>query len=123
MIWDAWVILGFVAQAMFTARFAVQWIASERRRQSYIPEAFWYFSLCGGLLLFVYALNRRDPVFILGQGAGVFIYLRNIHFIRKHKSTAKLEAVDDGDTDGHRGQACDGDTIVRTRGQKVDSDN
>ena len=65
---DWWVLLGFVAQAFFTMRFLVQWIASERAGKSVIPVAFWWFSIGGGLLLFVYALYRRDPVFIAGPG-------------------------------------------------------
>ena len=65
---DWWVLLGFVAQAFFTARFAVQWLASERAGRSVIPVAFWWCSIGGGLLLFVYALYRRDPVFIAGPG-------------------------------------------------------
>ena len=82
---DAWVLLGFVAQAFFTARFAVQWIASERAGRSVIPVAFWWCSIGGGLLLFVYALYRRDPVFILGQGFGVFVYLRNLYFVLRER--------------------------------------
>jgi lipid-A-disaccharide synthase-like uncharacterized protein len=78
---DWWVLLGFVAQAFFTMRFLVQWLASERVGKSVIPMAFWWFSIGGGLLLFVYALYRRDPVFILGQGFGVFVYLRNLQFV------------------------------------------
>lgn len=76
-----WVLFGFAAQMMFTARFVVQWIASERARESVMPVAFWYFSLAGGLMLFSYALYRADPVFILGQGLGVVIYLRNLWLI------------------------------------------
>ena len=70
---DWWVVLGFVAQGLFTMRFAVQWIASERAGRSVVPMAFWWFSIGGGLLLLVYALYRRDPVFIAGQALGVFI--------------------------------------------------
>jgi lipid-A-disaccharide synthase-like uncharacterized protein len=76
-----WVILGFAGQFMFPLRFLIQWIASERRRQSVIPLAFWYFSLVGGVLLFVYALHRRDPVFAIGQGAGLFVYTRNLYLL------------------------------------------
>jgi len=82
---DWWVVLGFVAQAFFTARFAVQWIASERARKSIIPLAFWYLSLGGGILLLAYALYRRDPVFILGQAFGVFVYLRNLYFVLRER--------------------------------------
>lgn len=80
---DAWVILGFVAQFFFTMRFVVQWIASERARASVIPVAFWFFSIGGGVLLLVYALYRRDPVFIAGQAFGLFVYLRNLYFVMR----------------------------------------
>jgi lipid-A-disaccharide synthase-like uncharacterized protein len=82
---DAWAVLGFLAQAMFSARFMVQWIASERARRSIIPMAFWWFSIGGGILLFVYSLHRRDPVFIAGQGGGLFIYARNIMFVLREQ--------------------------------------
>jgi lipid-A-disaccharide synthase-like uncharacterized protein len=78
---DGWVILGFVAQGFFTMRFVVQWIASERARRSVIPVAFWFFSIGGGALLLVYALYRRDPVFIAGQALGLVVYARNLYFI------------------------------------------
>ncbi|HEB51091.1 MAG TPA: hypothetical protein ENI89_10825 [Desulfobulbus sp.] len=81
-----WLAIGFAGQAMFTMRFVVQWIASERKKQSTIPLAFWYFSLMGGMILFSYALYRRDPVFILGQSFGIFIYLRNLYFIYKNRA-------------------------------------
>ena len=90
---DWWIVLGFVAQALFTMRFLVQWIASERAGRSVVPMAFWMFSIGGGLLLFVYALYRRDPVFILGQGLGVFIYLRNLHFVLREKRAAAASAA------------------------------
>ena len=82
---DWWVLLGFLAQAFFTARFAVQWLASERVGKSVIPIAFWWCSIGGGVLLLVYALYRRDPVFILGQGFGVFVYLRNLQFVLRER--------------------------------------
>jgi|SRR4029077_6050586 lipid-A-disaccharide synthase-like uncharacterized protein len=82
---DWWVILGFAAQLMFTGRFLVQWIASEREGRSVIPIAFWFFSIAGGLLLLAYALYRRDPVFILGQAFGVFVYLRNLYLIMRER--------------------------------------
>lgn len=83
---DWWVLLGVVAQLLFTMRFVVQWIASERAQRSVVPAMFWWFSLGGGLLLFVYALHRRDPVFILGQGFGLFVYLRNLQFVLRAKA-------------------------------------
>jgi lipid-A-disaccharide synthase-like uncharacterized protein len=70
-----------VAQGFFTARFLVQWIASERARASVIPVAFWFFSIGGGVLLLIYALYRRDPVFIAGQALGLLVYIRNLYFI------------------------------------------
>lgn len=82
---DGWVILGFVAQAFFTMQFVVQWIASERARMSVIPVAFWFFSIGGGALLLVYALYRRDPVFIAGQALGLLVYIRNLYFIVIHR--------------------------------------
>ena len=86
---DWWVVLGFAAQGLFTMRFLVQWLASERAGRSVIPLAFWWFSITGGLLLLAYALYRKDPVFIAGQAFGVFVYLRNLYFVlRERKQTA-----------------------------------
>ena len=83
-----WIIIGFVGQALFFGRFFVQWLASEKAQKSVIPNAFWYFSISGGLTLFVYALYRQDPVFILGQSTGLLIYARNLYFIRRNKEPA-----------------------------------
>ena len=90
-----WLSVGLLAQLMFSMRFIVQWIASERARQSIVPEVFWYFSLAGGALLFAYAVYRMDPVFMLGQGSGLLIYARNIHLITKEKerSSASIDEV------------------------------
>jgi lipid-A-disaccharide synthase-like uncharacterized protein len=89
----SWVVLiGYVGQALFTMRFVVQWIASERAGKSVIPLAFWFFSIGGGLLLFAYALYIRDPVFILGQGFGVFVYLRNLYFIKRERRAGPAAA-------------------------------
>jgi lipid-A-disaccharide synthase-like uncharacterized protein len=76
-----WLGLGFLGQSLFSLRFLVQWWASERRRQSVVPLAFWYFSLAGGAVLLGYAVYRADPVFIVGQLAGLAIYARNLHLI------------------------------------------
>ena len=78
-----WIAVGFLGQALFFGRFFVQWIASERRRQSVVPRSFWYLSLAGGSVLLVYAIHQRDPVFIVGQAAGFFIYTRNLWFLRR----------------------------------------
>lgn len=89
---DWWVALGFVAQSLFAMRFLVQWIASERAGRSIIPTAFWMFSVGGGTLLLVYALYRRDPVFIAGQGLGLLIYLRNLQFVNRERREAATPA-------------------------------
>ena len=89
---DWWVLVGFIAQILFGARFFVQWVASERAGRSVVPLAFWFFSLGGGLLLFTYALYRKDPVFIAGQGFGLLVYLRNLHFIFRHPRVKATQA-------------------------------
>ena len=78
---DIWLVIGFTGQALFSMRFIVQWIKSEREKRSMIPLAFWYFSIGGGLSLLIYAVHRKDPVFIVGQASGLFIYLRNLYLI------------------------------------------
>ena len=83
-----WLGIGFLGQAMFSMRFLIQWIRSERERRSIIPVAFWYFSVAGGALLLAYALYRLDPVFIVGQAAGLLIYGRNLYFIHKGEEPA-----------------------------------
>ena len=81
----SWLILGFLGQALFSMRFLIQWVYSEKNKKSIIPKAFWYFSLAGGITLFTYALLRQDPVFIAGQGLGLFVYIRNLMFIRQEQ--------------------------------------
>jgi lipid-A-disaccharide synthase-like uncharacterized protein len=81
-----WLLIGFTGQGLFSLRFLVQWISSERARRSVVPLTFWYFSLAGGALLLIYAIHRRDPVFILGQTTGLFVYARNLHLIRRERS-------------------------------------
>jgi lipid-A-disaccharide synthase-like uncharacterized protein len=78
-----WVTVGFLGQALFTARFAVQWVASERHGDSVVPPAFWWLSLLGGTALLCYAIARRDPVIITGQGMGLFVYMRNLMLLRE----------------------------------------
>mgnify|MGYP001237205631 CR=1 FL=1 len=79
-------IIGFVGQALFASRFIVQWIYSEKKGASVIPLAFWYLSIFGGIGLLTYAIFRKDPVIILGQSFGIFIYLRNLYLIYKKKN-------------------------------------
>lgn len=87
-----WLILGFAAQLVFGARFAIQWIASERAGKSVIPVFFWVLSITGGLLLLAYSIYRQDPVFIMGQTCGVFIYGRNLLLIRKERADLAAKA-------------------------------
>ena len=87
-----WLGVGFLGQLLFTSRFLVQWLASERRRDSVVPNAFWWFSLAGGLTLLSYAVFRlKDPVIIVGQGAGVFIYTRNLYLIARARRESGAE--------------------------------
>lgn len=79
----AWVGVGFVAQALFGGRFILQWIRSEKAGESVIPLGFWWLSLTGGALMLAYAVYRWDPVFMLGQGLGLIVYVRNLMLIRK----------------------------------------
>jgi lipid-A-disaccharide synthase-like uncharacterized protein len=85
-----WVAIGLIGQAMFSMRFVLQWLASEKQKKSVIPITFWYFSIAGSLILLAYAIYRRDPVFILGQSFGMFVYLRNLYFILWHKNKPAL---------------------------------
>jgi lipid-A-disaccharide synthase-like uncharacterized protein len=78
-----WLGIGFVGQALFSARFLLQWLRSEQAGRSVLPTGFWYFSLGGSLILLSYAIHRLDPVFIAGQSVGLLIYLRNLHLIRR----------------------------------------
>ena len=82
-----WYAIGFVGQLMFSSRFFVQWIASERSGRVVIPGMFWYFSLLGGVTLLAYAIYRRDPVFAVGQGAGLLVYARNLVLHRKSEAS------------------------------------
>lgn len=86
-----WLVVGFAGQALFSMRFLVQWLQSERVKRSVIPDTFWYFSIGGGVTLLVYAIHRADPVFIVGQATGLFIYLRNLHFILRERKERKAE--------------------------------
>jgi lipid-A-disaccharide synthase-like uncharacterized protein len=86
---NAWVLFGIVGQVAFAMRFIVQWIASERKKESTVPVAFWYLSLVGGVILFVYAFwYRHDLVFSLGPGAGILIYIRNLVLTRRSRQAA-----------------------------------
>ena len=76
-----WLCVGLLGQGLFSARFILQWVASERQKRSVIPLGFWYYSVAGSVVLLFYALYKHDPVFIIGQLTGCFIYLRNLFLI------------------------------------------
>jgi len=86
-----WLIFGLLAQLCFFLRFFIQWLVSEKKKKSVIPIHFWYLSLAGGLGLLIYAIHIKDAVFILGQTAGIFIYLRNLMLIRENKDVRNSE--------------------------------
>lgn len=86
-----WLALGFLGQALFSARFLVQWLKSEKERKSVFPVAFWYFSIAGGITLLAYAIYRQDPVFIVGQLTGLFVYFRNLYFVIHERKKLKAE--------------------------------
>ena len=83
-----WAVIGILGQMLFFSRWLIQWVAAERKKVSYVPLSFWYISLGGGVILFVYAAHRHDPVFMLGQLVGIGNYVRNIMLItRQPKQT------------------------------------
>ena len=82
-----WLVFGLFGQLLFSARFFVQWLASEKAKMSVVPVAFWWLSIFGALVLLIYAIYRQDPIFILGQSAGFLIYTRNLYFTRKSKNS------------------------------------
>src|SRR3954451_6063364 len=86
-----WVKIGFLGQFAFTARFVVQWIASEKKRDSVVPVAFWWLSLVGGGILLAYAINRRDPVIIVGQAMGLVVYIRNLMLVERARRRASAK--------------------------------
>jgi len=83
---NPWLIFGLAGQLCFGLRFLVQWIASERKGESYIPIVFWYFSIVGSIIVLAYAIHRKDPVFIIGQLTGCFVYSRNLILIARKKN-------------------------------------
>ena len=91
-----WLVIGFIGQGLFSARFFVQWLKSEKLKKSVIPSAFWYFSVAGGVTLLAFAIHRRVPVFIIGQASGLVIYFRNLQFLWRDRSgQAAASRLDD----------------------------
>jgi len=89
-----WLLAGFLGQALFTARFVVQWWVSERKRDSVVPVAFWWLSLLGGGALLSYAISRQDPVIIVGQAMGLLVYVRNLMLVAQAKRHTTRRATD-----------------------------
>ena len=87
-----WLVIGFVGQGAFASRFLAQWLASEKAGRSVVPVQFWFLSMVGAVLLLAYAIRLRDPVFIIGQSTGMFIYLRNLSLIRREANTHRENA-------------------------------
>jgi lipid-A-disaccharide synthase-like uncharacterized protein len=83
-----WLAIGFLGQGLFFGRWVIQWIASEKKAESQVPIAFWYMSLIGGLITLVYAIYRKDPVFIAGQSIGSLVYIRNLMLIARASQPA-----------------------------------
>jgi lipid-A-disaccharide synthase-like uncharacterized protein len=90
---NGWVLFGFLGQAIFASRFLVQWIMSEKKKESFVPKSFWYLSIAGGIVLLIYALYKKDPVFAIGQGSGLIVYIRNLMLITKKKERDVKEAI------------------------------
>lgn len=88
-----WLAVGFAGQAMFASRFILQWFRSEMEGRSVIPISFWYCSVGGGIVLLAYAIYKRDPVFILGQGSGLFVYSRNLYLIFRERALLREAAA------------------------------
>ena len=87
-----WLVFGLLGNAAFGARFLVQWVASERARESVVPLLYWYLSILGSLILLVYAIHLKNPVFTLAYLPNAFVYFRNIALI-KRKHEAELNAA------------------------------
>jgi len=88
---NLWVLFGFAAQGMFFLRFFMQWLVSEKQKKSVIPVSFWYLSIVGGVMILIYAIHLKDPVFIVGQGCGLIIYIRNLVLVHNHIKNASPE--------------------------------
>jgi lipid-A-disaccharide synthase-like uncharacterized protein len=92
-----WLVIGLLGQTLFMMRFIVQWIHSEKHKKSLIPVSFWYLCLSGGLVVLAYGIHRLDPVIIMGQLPGTFVYLRNLILIRREQSGAGLVQIIEDD--------------------------
>ena len=87
-----WLAIGFLGNALFFSRFMVQWIASERAGRSYIPTMFWWLSIAGSIVLLLYAVHKRDPVFIIAYLPNCVVYVRNLMLIRKQQRESAADS-------------------------------
>jgi lipid-A-disaccharide synthase-like uncharacterized protein len=94
-----WLAVGFLGQFLFSGRFIIQWIVSEKRRKSVTPVAFWYFSIAGGVILLAYAIHRRDKVFMVGQATGLIVYVRNLMLIVRARRSGDADTAPTPSTD------------------------
>lgn len=92
-----WATVALVGQFIFGARFVLQWIASEYKKKSYVPTAFWFISLAGSLILLSYAVHIKNPVFMLGFSLNTLIYFRNLHLIYKHRKKQALTVLEESE--------------------------
>lgn len=90
MVFSMWYVVGFFGQALFFFRFIIQWIVSERKGESVIPVVFWYLSLGGSIIVLIYSIWRKDPVFIVGQSVGAVVYIRNLVLISRKRKPEKV---------------------------------
>ena len=90
---NGWVLFGFFGQFVFAMRFIIQWIVSEKKKESIVPLSFWYLSICGGVILLIYAIYKKDPVFMLGQATGLIVYARNLILITNKKKNLNQEKM------------------------------
>ena len=112
-----WMSIGLAGQVLFMSRFLVQWISSESEQRSVIPVSFWYLSLAGSTLLLSYAVWRQDIVFMIGQGAGFFIYIRNLQLIAKRAATCRRDRDEiDGSSNSLSIAACPPAELRQVRG-------
>ena len=88
-----WMAVGFMGQMAFGGRFILQWIASEKRKKSHVPTAFWYLSLIGSIILLIYSIHQKDIVFIAGFSLNGLIYIRNIHLIHKQPKITQEQTI------------------------------
>jgi lipid-A-disaccharide synthase-like uncharacterized protein len=83
--WGVWKVVGWLANAIFSSRFLVQWYVTEKRKQVVVPQAFWWLSLIGSLTFLCYSIHQRDSVFIFAYAFTWIPYIRNLVIHRRHK--------------------------------------